>query len=133
MEDVFVVLLEVLGRRMDGSAGEDLDVVRGDRLARAPSRSAALAGRHLGRRIRRLRRVVGGSWRMDALKGLGQWLGFRSVGQHAVFVVEAGGRRGDGGRRARHGADFDVFLGLDGDVGQRGRRRSGRGVSDGHG
>jgi hypothetical protein len=119
MDDRFVMLLQVFGRCVDGSASKDLYVVCSDRLARAPRGSAALAERHLRKRVRQGRRYVVGVLRnRSVFEGLIMLFCLCYIGQDACFVVQTSRRRRERGRRARHGADIALLLCLDSDVGQ---------------
>lgn len=87
MHDILVVLLEVFGGRVDGGAGENLHVVRGDRLAGAPSRASTLAERRLRKRLRRVGRVLQRRGDVVLLDDFAQLLRLGHVGHNAVLVV----------------------------------------------
>ena len=126
MHDVLVMLLEVLGRRVDGCSGENLHIVRGDGFARGPRGPADLTAGGIGRSGLR-----GGCCVASHLQARSLLVHFDSVfdlgylRHDAGFVAETGRRRRDGGRRAGRGASIAVLVCLHRDVGEGRGCRSG--------
>ena len=132
MQDVCMVLLEVLGGGVDGGAGENLYVVRDDRLARTSRRAAGVSAGRVARWKWRVRAGVRVGCRASrgVFEQLGRLLQLCHLGHDAGAVVEARGRCRDGRRRAGRGSGAGAVQRL---VGEHGRCRRGRGVSISHG